>query len=96
MTKIIEHKKNDLGVKLELHDFTQDQMEKYQEYVNEANQAAKSGMAFNSIIVRGAITAGFLTGTTSEQVGALAPWKVLFITKRVLEFVTEQVTVPPE
>ena len=96
MTKIIEHKKNDLGVKPELHDFTQDQMEKYQEYVNVANEAAKSGMAFNSIIVRGAVTAGFLTGITLEQVGALAPWKVLFITKNVLQFVTEQITVPPE
>lgn len=92
------------GLNIELLDFTQKQFETYQPLVIKVSKDAYidfgggTGISANSVVlggvVRAAITAGFLTGVTAEQVDGLKPHVVKWLADEVRRHVKEIVAGP--
>lgn len=93
---LIKHAKADLGCAPELTDITQAQLETYQALVLEGGKDPKSAAGLNSLLIRSAVSAGFLNGVVPEQIGNMKPWQVAYITEQILKFVTEQTSIPPQ
>lgn len=89
--KTLEHKS--LALSITLADMTQEQLENYQALLA-AGSELKSAAAFNSLIVRSAIEAGFLTGVTKEALPAMKPAAVRWMTAQVLEHVKAEQEIP--
>lgn len=88
-----EHAK--LHLKIELVDLTQEQLEKYQEFLVTGGKNLQSAAAFNSLVIRAAITTGFLSGVELVSIPVMRPAAVTWITQEVLAHVKEQNEIPP-
>ena len=88
----IEHKK--LGIKAVLHDFSQEQYERYHQALFISD--AKTMAAKNGAVVSAAIHAGILTGLAVEQIPGMKPAAVIWLDGRVHEHVLKVITPPKD
>lgn len=83
---------NKLGLTIQLEDFSQAQFETYQGEL--FRNDPKTNASKNSVVVLGAIKAGFLKGIEAEKIPAMSPaaiaWAVIEIHRHVVA-----VTTPP-
>lgn len=90
MSKTITN--NKLGLTIQLEDFSQAQFETYQGEL--FRNDPKTNASKNSVVVLGAIKAGFLKGIEAEKIPAMSPaaiaWAVIEIHRHVVA-----VTTPP-
>ena len=88
----VEHKK--LKVTAEIHaDFTQKQLETYQETLLERAKEYKSGAAYNRIMVEAAQEAKIGTDLEGD---ATRPAVVMWLTQKIRATVDEATKIPPE
>jgi hypothetical protein len=88
----IEHK--GLNVTADVNkDFTQTQLETYQETLLEKSKEYKSGAAYNRVMVEAAQEAKILTGVEGDLT---RPPVVKWLTLKVISAMDEATTIPPE
>lgn len=93
MNKIVEREK--LGLKVELAEPTQKQLEIYEETLMALAENSKSSAKFNSSVVRGALSARIiLSGLMEADVDGMKPAAVKWLSAEILSFVNGVKTIP--
>ena len=97
---------NKFGLQVELKDFSQKQYAEFQPQVLRATRdyyfefGSDGGLTANaavrSVTIKAAISAGFLTGITPEQVDELKPYVATWLSEKIEAHVREVTNPPPD
>lgn len=85
---------NKLGLTIQLEDFSQAQFETYQGEL--FRNDPRTNASKNSVVVLGAIKAGFLKGVEIEKIPAMSPAAIAWLVIQVHRHVVTITTPPPD